>query len=97
MKGGDYMQVRVKGWGTPRSILEKENRVFFEIAETDGCPTCQSRIMHVDRVLKAKSIPADFRLMPSSYGPCLYVVLDSPLQGVDVKSYVGQLLDLAIS
>ena len=91
------MQVRIEGWSTPRSILEKDNKVLFEVAETDGCSTCRSRIAHIDRVIAAKKIPVNFRLMPSNYGPCIYVELDAPPEGVDVKTYVGQLLDLRIS
>ena len=91
------MQVRVQGWATPRSILEENGNILFEVAEADGCPTCQRRIAHVRRTLAAKNISADFRAMSSAYSDrCLYVVLGAPPQGVDVKDYVGQILDLSI-
>lgn len=92
------MEVYVRGWSTPRSILEKDGKILFEVAEPDGCYTCQRRIDYVQRTLAAKNIAAEFRTMPSYYGKhCLYVILDTPLQGVDVKDHVGQLLNLSIS
>ena len=94
------MRVRVRGWATPRSILEEDGKVLFEVAEPDGCFTCLSRIEHVRRVLAGKNIPVNFRTMPSDYSGaagCLYVVLDSPQEGADIKSHVGQLLNLHIS
>lgn len=92
------IEVRVRGWGTPRSILEKDGKILFEVAEADGCSTCRGRIAYVRETLAAKNIAAGFRTAPSYYGErCLYVVLDTPPQGVDVKSHVGQLLNLSIS
>ena len=92
------MVVHVHGWLTPRSIFEENNKVLFEVAELDGCATCQSRIEHVQRTLAAKNLPANFRVMPSAYSAhCFYVILDLPPEGVDVKSHVGQLLNLTIS
>lgn len=91
------MQVRVQGWSTPRSILERDGNILFEVAEDDGCSTCWSRIQHVRRTLTARNIAVSFRTMPSVYSDrCLYVVLDAPPQGADVKDYVGQLLNLNI-
>ena len=91
------MQVRVSGWATPRSIREENGRVLFEVAETDGCHICESRIEHVRRTLTGQNIAVSFRTMPSVYGPnCLYVVLDAPPQGVDVRDHVGRLLNLSI-
>lgn len=92
------ISVRVAGWLTPRSIFEEGGKILFEVAETDGCPTCMARIEHVERTLARKNISAEFRTKPSDYGPrCLYVVLDPPAQGVDVKQHVGSLLNLSLS
>lgn len=92
------MRVRVNGWLTPRSIQEEDGKVLFEVAEDDGCATCQRRIEHVRQALAGKGITANFRTMPSAYSAhCLYVVLDSPPEEVDVRSHVGQLLNLTIS
>jgi hypothetical protein len=92
------ISVRVAGWLTPRTIREENGKILFEVAEGDGCPTCAMRIRHVERVLVSKKISAEFRTKPSAYGPrCLYVVLDPPAQGVDIKQHVGSLLDLSLS
>ena len=98
MKGGGSMEVRVSGWSTPRTILEKDGKVLFEVAEADGCFTCLGRIVHIKETLAAKNLAAEFRTMPSYYSErCLYVVLDAAPQGVDVKRYVEQTLGLRIS
>ena len=92
------MQVRVAGWSTPRSIyVDDSKNVVFEVAETDGCSICQSRIDHVKRVLAAQNIAAEFRRGQSRYGDCLYVALPPAPEGADLKSYVGQTLRLNIA
>lgn len=88
--------VRVAGWATPRSIIEEDDKLLFEVAEDDGCLACQSRIAHVRRTLSRKNITVEFRVMPSAYSArCLYVVLDPPSEGADIKQYVASLLDLS--
>ena len=90
------MQVRVAGWSTPRSIIVEGYRVLFEVAEADGCSACLSRIAHVRRTLAAKNVAVEFREVRTGYGNTLYVVLDPPAAGVDLRDHVGQLLNLSL-
>ena len=88
--------VHVSGWSTSRQIIEENGKILFEVAEADGCPACRSRIEHVKLALTQKNISAEFQSKQSLYGRCLYVVLDPPAEGVDIKNHVGRLLNLVI-
>jgi len=90
------VRVRIKGWSTSREVFEENGKILFEIAETDGCPTCQRRIDHVRRTLARKNIQAKFLIKKSRWGDCLYVALDKPQKGKHVKKYVRETLDIPI-
>ncbi len=97
------MLVQVAGWLNWRILeVEADGKIVFEVAATGHCNICDRRISDVKATLAAKNIPAEFgRKRDFKYGTCgdegIFVTLNPPPAGMDVRQYVGLVLNLTIS
>lgn len=96
------MYVSLRGWQTDREIVEKDGKLFFEVAETGHCSTCASRISHIHGVVERKGLKATFANPKDRYpddAPTLWVGLVKPESvktDEDIKKYLAESLDLPI-
>jgi hypothetical protein len=88
------MRVRVAGWSNSREVLVRNGKVHFEVGmDHNHCPTCASRVRHIERALSEKDTLHRF---DGGGGSSLYVILDAPPKGVEIKDYLGRALDITI-
>ena len=96
------MFVRLSGWQTGREIVEKDGKLFFEVAESGHCSICASRISHIHSVVAKKGLAATFANPKDRFpgdAPTLWVGLDKPESvktDEDIKKYLAEQLDLPI-
>lgn len=106
----DQFQVLVDGWQTPRQILICNNPsgsgILFEIAEADGCSTCQQRIREAEWVLDRNGYRdfCEWVTAPSAYrDECLYLHMApdptwlSPVNRKVAMKWVMELLEIRVS
>lgn len=73
------MFVNLRGYQTAREIVEKDGRLYFEVAETGHYSICQSRIEFIREVVNRKKLPADYQYLNDRYprdGRTLWVGLE---------------------
>ena len=88
------MLVRVAGWSNLRNVVQDQGKLWFEVAFSGHCETCQSRVDHVMSVLKRKHEPVLTEIGPQGQ---LYVGLDLPPAGVSVPRHISQSLGLNVT
>lgn len=93
--------VRHKGnWGdeewASERILKKENgSILFEVAKNHNhCPTCAERLRYVENVLDKKNVKYSFRY--SKKGSRTFLELEAPNTEENIRTYVGELLNLVL-
>lgn len=88
------MYLSVAGWSNSREVRVEGGKVQFEVGmDHNHCPTCASRVRHVTNALVRKDIPHRFF---GGGGSALYVELDGPPQGVDLRTHIGRALNIAV-
>lgn len=88
------MRVSVGGWSNSREVRVEGGKVQFEVGmDHNHCPTCASRVRHVTNALVRKDLPHRFI---GGCGSALYVELDGPPQGVDLRDHLGCALDITV-
>ena len=88
------MRVCVDGWSHSREVLVVGGKVQFEVGmDHNHCATCASRVRHVTSALVRKDLPHRFI---GGGGSSLFVELDGPPRGVDLRGHLGQALNIAV-
>lgn len=90
--------VRIADWSNPRHVRHDEERILVEVLwKGCDCSTCRSRLRCVEQKLDSKGLMVDFQTLPSPRGlESIYVALDAPENGVDIKEHIAQTLDLRV-
>ncbi len=89
------MLVSVAGWQNPREVRVENGSVLFEVGmDHNHCPTCASRVRYIESQLASKKVSFDWM---GGRGSRLFVKFDAPGQGVSIKQYVGETLNLHIN
>jgi hypothetical protein len=87
-------RVYVSGWSNGRQVIMNDDSVHFEVGmDHNHCPTCAMRVRHVERALSRKGISVDWR---GGRGSALYVALPCLPEGMMLKQYIGESLDLCL-
>jgi len=86
------MRMSVDGWSNSREVRVEGGKVQFEVGmDHNHCSTCASRVRHVEHALVRKDIPHRFF---GGGGSALFVELDGPPSGVDLRAHIGRALDI---
>lgn len=92
-----HLEMIISDWRYPRHVIIDGDKVEMEIARThcSHCPTCRSRINHVERALAGK------RFRRRSAGGGEYFILSLPKKAARdpqaIADFLGRRMRLAIS
>ncbi len=90
------MRVQIADWANPRSIWEKEGKLFLQVSKGHiDCSICQSRVRFVSSALHRGRI--DHTVFADANRDVVDIGLPMPPQGKGIPEYLQEILGVAVS